>query len=96
MTPDGHMEALAGQPPRRCPSCGTPYPAGDGGVGCSVCQFQRLLKSEEAEDEEGRFDHYELEPAKNGAFEELGRGAMGITYKAFDVHLRRPVTLTGL
>jgi hypothetical protein len=28
-----------------------------------------------------------------GAPIELGRGAMGITYKALDVNLRRPVTL---
>src|SRR6266566_2381604 len=40
-----------------------------------------------------RFEHYELVKGKDGKPLELGRGAMGITYKAFDVDLRCPVTL---
>ena len=40
-----------------------------------------------------RFEHYELMSDKDGKPVELGRGAMGITYKAFDVDLRCPVTL---
>ena len=40
-----------------------------------------------------RFDHYELVTGEDGKPVELGRGAMGITYKAFDVNLRCPVTL---
>jgi serine/threonine protein kinase len=40
-----------------------------------------------------RFDHYELVKGEDGKPVELGRGAMGITYKAFDVDLRCPVTL---
>src|SRR5262245_39101826 len=40
-----------------------------------------------------RFGHYELVTGEDGRPVELGRGAMGVTYKAFDVDLRCPVTL---
>ena len=40
-----------------------------------------------------RLEHYELVLDKDGQAVELGRGAMGITYKAMDVDLQCPVTL---
>jgi serine/threonine protein kinase len=40
-----------------------------------------------------RFEHYQLVTGEDGKPVELGRGAMGVTYKAFDVDLRCPVTL---
>jgi hypothetical protein len=40
-----------------------------------------------------RFEHYEVMLDADGKPIELGRGAMGVTYKALDVDLRCPVTL---
>ncbi|MGA3172167.1 MAG: protein kinase [Chthoniobacteraceae bacterium] len=39
------------------------------------------------------FDHYEVMRREDGSLFELGRGAMGITYKAFDTSLCCPVAL---
>ena len=40
-----------------------------------------------------RFENYEVMLDEEGQPIELGRGAMGVTYKALDVDLRCPVTL---
>ena len=40
-----------------------------------------------------RFEHYTVLQNAEGKPFELGRGAMGVTYKAFDVHLQRPAAL---
>src|SRR6185437_6436798 len=45
------------------------------------------------EQTEQRFEHYRLVTGEDGKPVELGRGAMGVTYKAFDVDLRCPVAL---
>ena len=74
---------------------------------CPVCMLRKALAGgvESGEPSSGdtlkpmpeqpaqRFDHYELVTGEDGKPVELGRGAMGVTYKAFDINLRCPVTL---
>src|SRR6202047_4673712 len=75
---------------------------------CPVCMLRKGLaggvESGESSPSEGtvkptlgqavqRFEHYQLMTGEDGKPVELGRGAMGITYKAFDVDLHCPVTL---
>jgi serine/threonine protein kinase len=75
---------------------------------CPICRLRRALNGEveqtessASEDmvkpasEEGalRFEHYELVTGKDGVPVELGRGAMGVTYKAIHVDLHCLVTL---
>ena len=58
---------------------------------------QDLLVSErvalKSERPEHRFEHYEVLQSEDGKLIELGRGSMGVTYKAIDIHLQCPVAL---
>ena len=86
-----------------CPNCGgvleeTP----GGGLGCMSCLLRAGVGSEEevAQDSnqnvfEGsvRFGVYEIDCHPDGSLYELGRGAMGVTYRATDTSLQRKVAL---
>ena len=63
-----------------------------GGIESGESSFQEAIQST-SDLPPKRFEHYELVTSEGGKAVELGRGAMGVTYKAFDVDLHCPVTL---
>ena len=90
------------EPQHTCPSCGNEL-SGAMEL-CPVCMLRKGLaggaesgESFASEDTVNqttperalhRFEHYELVTGEDGTPVELGRGAMGVTYKAIDIDLR--------
>jgi hypothetical protein len=63
-----------------------------GGVESGESSFEDTVKPT-PEEAMQRFEHYELVTGEDRQPVELGRGAMGVTYKAVDIDLHCPVTL---
>jgi serine/threonine protein kinase len=96
---------MSTEPQRTCPSCGNEF---SGSIEfCPVCMLRKglasgsdsgacpsedMLKSAPKQTTQ-HFEHYELIRGVDGKPVVLGRGAMGISSKAFDINLRCPVTL---
>ena len=84
-----------------CPECGTRLQGGfSRGLGrCMICLLRVGFDDAEEPDEilfapvTDRLGIYRIERHDDGTHRELGRGAMGVTYRAVDTSLQRPVAL---
>jgi Protein kinase domain len=88
------MSASGDETQLTCRKCGAPLQrcgllAGQ----CMVCLLQSAWDEEEDVATSERFDHYQIATHTDGTPVELGRGAMGITLKAFDTVLGNDVAL---
>ena len=94
MPPEANNETLV------CEQCGAPLQSRDGENECLNCLLTAGLQSgkpladwEPNEPDERLYQHYEILSRPDGTRWELGRGAMGVTYKARDINLDTPVAL---
>src|SRR5215467_922132 len=86
-----------------CPTCGAALEETPGGeLGCMSCLLRAGIGSEvetvhdsrpDALEGGVRFGVYEIDRREDGSLYELGRGAMGVTYRATDTSLQRKVAL---
>lgn len=84
-----------------CPECGTRLEGGfSRNLGrCMICLLRIGFDDAEESYETlfvpvtDRFGNYRIERHHDGTHWELGRGAMGVTYRAIDTSLQRPVAL---
>src|SRR5208282_6020682 len=98
----GRRADLAAREIRVCSVCRAKFSATRNSEFCPMCMLRQAIPdavecvetpSEDTVTLTERFEHYELVKDEHGNPIELGRGGMGITYKAFDVDLKYAVTL---
>jgi len=84
-----------------CPECGTRLAGGfSRGLGrCMICLLRVGFDDAEESNETlfaavtDRLGNFRIERRDDGTAWELGHGAMGVTYRAIDTSLQRPVAL---
>lgn len=82
-----------------CEQCGAPLLSDSATLGCVHCLLRAGMEGEgtvassPADFGTRRYHHYAVLTRFDGSVWELGRGAMGVTYKAIDINLRMPVAL---
>src|SRR6516162_2069056 len=97
------FDVTAKQQISTCPTCGGVLEeAPGGGLGCMFCLLYAGIGSREETVHDStpgpleggvRFGVYEIDRHEDGSLYELGRGAMGVTYRATDTSLQRKVAL---
>jgi serine/threonine protein kinase/tetratricopeptide (TPR) repeat protein len=90
------MTPLAPEKLGTCSVCGTARDTTSlSEIGCMVCMLQLAIESKPSSNGELPlvFGTYVIERYQDGDLWELGRGAMGVTYRATDTSLQRPVAL---
>jgi serine/threonine protein kinase len=89
------MSASIDKPKQTCAKCGTLLrPVGQFSKLCLACLLELGWDEEEVRTANTeRFDHYQVATHTDGTPVELGRGAMGITYRASDTILGNVVAL---